>query len=351
MSALSTYLHHTLPHVWQRRGWAARLLWPLSLLYGAVWHSKRRHAARHTAAKLPVPVLVIGNVIAGGAGKTPTAIAVVQHFQKMGVAVGVVSRGYGRSADAPACLSIAAHTSAQEGGDEPVLIHQRTAAPVVVCAQRVQAAQALLAQCPATQLIVCDDGLQHLALPRDGEICVMDERGIGNGWLLPAGPLREPWPRRTTFLLHTAPPQSPAAAPPLPANQPTYQARRRLADAAVQAKGKQHLLADWAHAQQPVAALAGIAQPERFFAMLRHAGVQLHTTQALPDHASVAQMQAAAQRLLATGLPLLCTEKDAVKLWPALPQVWAVPLQLLPEARFFDDLTAWWQALEGKRET
>ena len=349
MSALSTYLHRTLPQVWLRRGWVARLLWPLSLLYGAVWRSQQRAAKRQPAVRLPVPVLVIGNVVAGGAGKTPTAIAVVQHFQRMGVAVGVVSRGYGRRGDAPACLSITATTSAQNGGDEPVLIHWRTHAPVVVCAQRVQAAKTLLAQFPATQLIVCDDGLQHLALPRDGEICVMDERGIGNGWLLPAGPLREPWPRRTTFLLHTAPPQSPDAVPPLPAQQATYQAQRRLADAAVQADGKQHPLAAWAHAQQPVAALAGIAQPERFFAMLRKAGMQLRATQALADHASAAQMHAAAQRLLATGLPVLCTEKDAVKLWPALPQVWAVPLQLLPEARFFDDLTAWWQALADKR--
>lgn len=341
-SRITAFLHRTLPQVWQRRGLAARLLWPLSLVYGAVWRSKQRKAARQPIAKLPVPVLVIGNVIAGGAGKTPTTIAVVQHFQNRGIQVGVVSRGYGRSADAPACLTVTDATSAQEGGDEPVLIHQRTGAPVVVCAQRLQAAQALLAQFPATQLIVCDDGLQHLALPRDGEICVMDERGIGNGWLLPAGSLREPWPRTTTLLLQTAAPQSPEVAPPIPADQPVYQAQRRLADTAVQGDGTTQSLAYWMHHNQPVTALAGIAQPERFFAMLRDAGLQLQTTHALPDHASAYQTHAAAQALLATGLPVLCTEKDAVKLWPTHPQVWAVPLQIQPEAGFFAALDVWW---------
>ena len=196
MPRIQAFLHRTLPAIWQSRNWAACLLWPLSLLYGAVWRSKQRRALRQPAAPLPIPVLVVGNVIAGGAGKTPTTIAVVQHFQSLGVAVGVISRGYGRRSDAPECMAVAASSAAADVGDEPLLIHRRTAAPVAVCAKRVQAAHALLQQHPQTQLLICDDGLQHLALPRDGEICVMDERGIGNGWLLPAGPLREPWPRK-----------------------------------------------------------------------------------------------------------------------------------------------------------
>lgn len=124
----------------------------------------------------------------------------------------------------------------------------------MVCAQRLQAARQLLHQHPDTQLLICDDGLQHLALPRTGEVCVMDERGIGNGWLLPAGPLREPWPRRTTMLLQiTASPQAMSEhnAPLIPPGQATFQAQRTLADTALRADGQQHALTDWIGSAKP----------------------------------------------------------------------------------------------------
>lgn len=351
MPRIQAFLHRTLPAIWQSRNWAACLLWPLSLLYGAVWRSKQRRALRQPAAPLPIPVLVVGNVIAGGAGKTPTTIAVVQHFQSLGVAVGVISRGYGRRSDAPECMAVAASSAAADVGDEPLLIHRRTAAPVAVCAKRVQAAHALLQQHPQTQLLICDDGLQHLALPRDGEICVMDERGIGNGWLLPAGPLREPWPRRTTLLLHTAPVASRTYAPTLPAGQAAYSATRQLASYAIQANGQSTPLGDWAASQQPVVALAGIALPERFFTMLAATGLHLHACHALPDHASASAMQALASTLQTSGMPILCTEKDAVKLWPVFPHIWAVPLELAPEAAFFEALQQWWTKIQQQRRT
>ncbi|MDO4794669.1 MAG: tetraacyldisaccharide 4'-kinase [Brachymonas sp.] len=366
MFALRAFLHQALPAVWQRRGWAARLLWPLSRLYAWGWRRHQRQAAQAPAPRLPVPVLVIGNVIAGGAGKTPTCIAVVQHFQRQGLRVGVLSRGYGRQATAPACLEVDGSTPAEHAGDEPLLIHRHTGAPVVVCAQRLQGARQLLQWHPDTQLLVCDDGLQHLALPRDGEICVMDERGIGNGWLLPAGPLREPWPRRSTILLQIASPytapadtsQRTPATLPIPPGQAACHARRSLAEHALRADGQRHALADWAQAGQAVTALAGIAQPERFFSMLRAAGLQVASSAALPDHASSAELLQHAQCLLAQGLPVLCTEKDAVKLWPHLsqrpqapqsPQLWAVPLALQAEPAFFTALNDWWQAQQTLR--
>lgn len=358
MFSLRAFLHRTLPTIWQRRGWAARLLWPLSRLYAWGWHRHQRQAAQAAAQAptpaLPVPVLVIGNVVAGGAGKTPTCIAVVQHFQSQGVRVGVLSRGYGRQASAPACLAIDWHTPPEHAGDEPLLIHRHTGAPVVVCAQRLQAAQHLLQQHPDTQLLVCDDGLQHLALPRDGEICVMDERGIGNGWLLPAGPLREPWPRRSTVLLQIASPHTTAATLPIPPGQVAYRAQRTLADSALRADGQRQSLAGWVQSGQAIAALAGIAQPERFFNMLRAAGLHVANTAALPDHASSDELLLHAQSLLAQDLPVLCTEKDAVKLWshlpqlPQTPQLWAVPLVLQTEPGFFAALDDWWQQQQAQ---
>ena len=335
----SAFLHRTLPRIWQQRGLASMLLRPLSALYGLVWRWQRRRAVRSNRTRLPVPVLVIGNVVAGGAGKTPTTIATVQHFQSLGIPLGVISRGYGRSADAPDCVCITPDIDAAIGGDEPVLIHLRTGVPVVVCADRTRAAQQLLKLYPQTRLILCDDGLQHHALLRDGEICVIDERGIGNGLLLPAGPLREPWPRAVDIVLLTGQPDPPLTIPP---GQAAYQASRTLHDHAMRADGRQHALAEWVRLQQPVIALAGIAQPERFFSMLEGLGLTVAERHALPDHANHDTLAGLARELLSRRMPVLCTEKDAVKLWDMLPQAWAVPLVLTPERAYYAAQSAWW---------
>jgi tetraacyldisaccharide 4'-kinase len=320
-------MREALQRAWRGRGPLARLLWPLSLLYRAV---AGLHRTLYThgllrAERLPVPVLVVGNVIAGGAGKTPVVIALVEQLRARGLAVGVVSRGYGRSGDA--CLEVQAADDAGRAGDEPLLVKRRTGVPVFVAPRRADAARALLAAHPGTRLIVSDDGLQHHALARDIEVCVFDARGAGNGWLLPAGPLREPWPRPVDFVLHHG----------RPAGIPGYGMERRLAPHARRADGKQVALAELRG--QPLRAIAGIANPGSFFAMLRAAGLTLAAAEALPDHHRFDAAWAAASGTL------VCTEKDAVKLWALRPDAWAVPLELEIPRAFWDALA---QALAPK---
>lgn len=314
-------LHAWLLDTWRRRGLTAHLLWPLSWLYGRLQAramAQQKARARHPDAQ----VIVIGNVVAGGAGKTPLTIAVVQHLLQRGWQVGVISRGYGRhSADT---CAVTADSRPDEVGDEPLLIQRRTGVPVWVARERLDAADALLRAHPQVQVLVCDDGLQHLALGRDLEICVMDERGIGNGWLLPAGPLREPWPRPTDLLVHH--PQQPFAQ--------GHAVDRHLASQAMDGRGQRQALAGLKG--RPVDALAAIAKPERFFDMLRAAGLTLRHRHALPDHDRLDGWRPAAD-----GTPLLCTEKDAVKLWPHAPDTLAVPLELTVPPAF-------WQALDRR---
>ncbi|MDD0837178.1 tetraacyldisaccharide 4'-kinase [Curvibacter sp. HBC61] len=308
---------------WQRRGWVPRLLWPVSAVLGGLVALRRGLYRRGwlRSERVPAVVLVVGNVVAGGAGKTPTVLAVVERLRQQGLAVGVVSRGHGRHTRD--CREVQAHSLATEVGDEPLLIQRRTGAPVFVARRRAEAARALLAAYPATRVIVCDDGLQHLALQRDIELCVFDDRGVGNGWLQPAGPLREAWPRPVDLVLHTG--EQPAFA--------GYRAQRRLAAQAVNRLGEQRPLASLRG--HPLHALAGIAQPNRFFDMLRAAGLPLARCTALPDHHDFGQ------GLPPAGAPeelWLCTEKDAHKLWPHWPQAWAVPLVFEPEPAFWADL-------------
>jgi tetraacyldisaccharide 4'-kinase len=309
-----------LTSAWLQRGWLAWLLWPLSVLYGLLVRLRKTlyQVGWLTSERLPVPVLVVGNVVAGGAGKTPVVMAVVQHLQARGVRVGVISRGYGRSSQA--CLEVLPDSAVQDVGDEPALIKRRTSAPVFVAARRVQAARALLARYPHIQVLVCDDGLQHLHLQRDLEIGVFDDRGVGNGFLLPAGPLREPWPRPLDLILHTG--QQPAFA--------GFRAKRSLASHALRANGSQVALADLVPGK-PLLALAAIAQPEAFFAMLRAQGLPLADTMALPDHHDFSQWAGNADG----AYTVLCTEKDAVKLWAKEPAALAVPLNFEPEPAFW----------------
>ena len=321
----------SLQQAWLKRGLLARLLWPLSLLYAALGAARRwlYRISVFKTERVAVPVLVVGNVIAGGAGKTPVVIAIVRHLQARGLQVGVISRGYGRrTVD---CREVTPDADARDVGDEPALIRHATAAPVFVSRRRGDAAHALLARHPRIRLIVSDDGLQHLALARDIELCVFDDRGIGNGWLLPAGPLRETWPRRCDFVLHTG--ARPAFA--------GYRAERRLADHAVRRDGRCVPLS--ALAGQPVIALAAIAQPEAFFAMLRAQGIAPVRCIALPDHHDFDGWQPPAD----VRGTLLCTEKDAVKLWHIAPDALAVPLVSTPEPAFFEALDAKLSSLDG----
>jgi tetraacyldisaccharide 4'-kinase len=308
-----------LRQAWGHRGLLAWLLWPFSCVYGAL--VALRHLGYRTGLfkshRVAAKVVVVGNVVAGGAGKTPVVIALVRHLQSQGVAVGVISRGYGRHVEDPRnnCLEVLPQSNVKDVGDEPALIKQACAAPVFVATRRVEAARALLANYPHTQVIVSDDGLQHYALQRDVEICVFDDRGVGNGFLLPAGPLREPWPRGIAdipqWIVHSG------SHPALPGG---FHAPRALARFAVRKDGSQIPLADLRH--QALAAVAAIAQPEAFFSMLRSQGLNLAHTEALPDHYNYDSWL----RLSDKGLTLICTEKDAVKLWQSEPNALAVPL-------------------------
>ena len=326
-AANRSWLEHGLTRVWRQRGPVAWLLWPISLVYGALIALRRAlYRGRWLPVRRsPVPVLVVGNVLAGGVGKTPVVMALVRHLQASGLRVGVISRGYGRRGSG--CLEVQANSSAHEVGDEPALIRRSTGVPVVVAEQRADAADALLAQHPDTQLILCDDGLQHTALHRDFEVCVFDDRGLGNGFLLPAGPLREPWPRPVDLVLHTG-----AAA-----TFGGHRVQRQLAPEALRQDGSRMPLTELKGAAQPLLALAAIAQPEQFFAMLRRCGLPLARTLALPDHYDFDSFNPNEFK----GYTLICTEKDAIKLWPLAPTALAVPLQLTLPTAALAQVDAW----------
>lgn len=306
-----------LQRAWLRRGPLACALWPLSLLYRAAAALDRGFyaAGLKPVRRLPVPVIVVGNVIAGGAGKTPVVLTIVQHLRQRGIEAGIVSRGYGR--DGGDCLEVRPDADPKTTGDEPLLLRRKSGVPVFVAPRRHDAGVALLQTYPATRVIVSDDGLQHHGLGRDVEVCVFDARGTGNGWLLPAGPLREPWPRAADLVLR----------PDGVSGIDGFGLQRALAAHAQRADGTQIALSELAGRR--VHALAGIASPQSFFAMLRAAGVQPQRTIALPDHHDFADAAS-----LDAGATLVCTEKDAAKLWRVRPDAWAVPLQVQLDAGF-----------------
>ena len=311
---------------WRKRGFAACTLWPLSLLYRALsgLHRALYRLDILKVERAPVPVIVVGNVIAGGAGKTPLVMALVQHFRQQGLQAGVVSRGYGRKGKH--CLEVLESTPISESGDEPALLLRGLSAPVFIAFKRIDAIKALLSKYPATRVIVSDDGLQHHALARDIDITVFDDRGIGNGWLIPAGPLRQPYQVDQPgpgLVLHTG--QSPAFK--------GYVSTRQLAAFAVTADGHQIALSSLK--SRSLTAIAGIANPENFFAMLKAKGLQLRRTIALPDHYDFSGYAWP----VSSDEVVLCTQKDAVKLFnlPHLKvyNILAVPLEFLPEPAFF----------------
>lgn len=318
-----------LAEVWSRRGLTAWLLWPASLIYGFITGGRRYFYARRLfkTNRLPARLIVVGNVVAGGAGKTPVVMALVMHLQARGWRVGVVSRGYGRRASN--CREVMDDSTADEVGDEPVLIKLTCHAPVFVAPRRFDAGAALLKCYPQTQIIVCDDGLQHHALHRDLEICVFDDRGVGNGFLLPAGPLREPWPRPADLVLHTG-----VNAALRQGNNAGFQngyiARRTLAGYVLRKDSSSVPMAELRG--KPLHAVAAIAQPDVFFAMLRHHGLTLAATESLPDHFSFRNWVSAAP----PGHTVICTEKDAVKLWRSHPDALAVPLVMIPQPEFLE---------------
>ncbi|CDG84640.1 tetraacyldisaccharide 4'-kinase [Janthinobacterium agaricidamnosum NBRC 102515 = DSM 9628] len=317
---------------WLRRGPLACALWPLSLLFRGL--SGVRAALYRSgilkSSKLPVPVIVVGNIFIGGTGKTPLTIWLVQALREAGLTPGVISRGHGskdrQGGNQP--RPVLADSSALQVGDEPLLIAQHGRCPVMVGRDRAQAGRALLAAHPDVDVLITDDGLQHYALQRDIEIILFDGRGTGNGWLLPAGPLREAPSRRRDFTVVNAPVLSPrllaaVAGPSGAATQMQLAGEfaERLAD-----RSERLLLSQLAGAGKNIVAAAGIGNPGRFFSMLRDMG--LHFAELpLPDHHDFLDRPFAA---LDAQL-ILITEKDAVKCAQIEhlkddPRIWVVPV-------------------------
>jgi tetraacyldisaccharide 4'-kinase len=302
---------------WLNRVWydgAAPPWWllPLSLIYGAAAGSRRYLYAKHwrRAIRISSPVIVIGNLSVGGTGKTPLVCWLVSRLTEMGFRPGVVTRGYGGSSRTVRLIGAADDPDIV--GDEAILLARRTGAPVAIGRDRPAASRLLVNT--GCNVVVSDDGLQHYALARDCEIVVIDgDRRFGNGWLLPAGPLRES-------------PGRMAGADAVVVN-----GGRALVDGALSmrleaksavglAGGTIKALNEFAG--QSVHAVAGIGNPERFFNMLRSHGIEV-IGHALPDHArfQAADISFDDQR------PVLMTEKDAVKCAPlAGPRHWYVPV-------------------------
>ena len=329
--------HAWLSALWQRNppSASARLLQPLSVLYGWLARAHRGLYSsglrrRHKAAR---PVVVVGNLLAGGAGKTPAVIAMAQALQARGRVPGVVSRGYGRAGTG--VMLVDRTSPADLVGDEPLLIHLRTGAAVAVGGDRVAAAARLCAARPDIDVILADDGLQHHRLARDVEVWVFDDRGVGNGLLLPAGPLRQRLPDSVPdgcLVLYSGGRRS----TPLPGHlgQRRLHGLVALQDWWSDPTAQGEPLSAWRGRE--VTAAAGLARPEAFFAMLEGHGLRLRRLP-MPDHASFATLPWPAE-----AIDVVVTEKDAVKLRPermAPTRVWVARLDFELEPAFIAALS------------
>lgn len=303
--------------IWYRAARPPLPLRLLSRLFGLIVMVRRAAYASGLcrARRLPRPVVVVGNLTVGGSGKTPLVIWLAERLRAQGMRPGIILRGYGGSAErGREPHRVEPDSDAAIVGDEAVVLRRRTGLPVVVCRARARAAQRLLLE--GVDVILADDGLQHLGLARDCEIAVLDaQRGLGNGYLLPAGPLREPATRlaevdivvvngegEAARAAAAAAGLGQAAGRPGPLIMRVGGERLRPLDEAGETVALSSL------AGQEVHAVAGIGNPERFFAQLAAAGLRVRA-HAFPDH----HRYRAADLTFGDALPLLMTEKDAVK--------------------------------------
>ena len=300
------------PRFWWQPG-RGFLLSPLAALYGAVASLRMRRTGRSAG----VPVICLGNLTVGGAGKTPLTLWLANRLRERGLRPGIVSRGYGGSARLP--RPVGKEDSPAEVGDEPLLLARRSGAPVWVGRDRAAAGRALLAAHPEVDLLLCDDGLQHYRLARDVELAVFDDRGAGNGWLLPAGPLREPLSRLGAVDAVIC---NGLADPRLPAGVKRFDMRLtpgvfyRLED-------PQQTCPPAQLAGRRLHALAGIGDPARFFRTLEALGLSF-SRHPFPDH----HAYTAADLTFAAGSALLMTEKDAVKCAALTAgEAWVLPVE------------------------
>jgi len=321
-----------LDQYWYSQNPLAWLLLPLSWLFCAVAGLRRLMYQKRllTAYSVKAPVIIVGNISVGGTGKTPLLIGLCGYLARHGYRPGVISRGYG--ADTEGEHSITPGDDASVCGDEPLLIRQRTGCPVVVGRDRVAAAQKLLAE-NTCDVVLSDDGLQHYRLNRDIEIAVVDAlRRFGNGFCLPAGPLREPVSRldRVTMVVHHGD------------ENERYNFSLRFGDAVNLDTGAHRAVGSFEG--EVVHAVAGIGHPERFFDQLRSAGLNV-IAHGFPDH----HRYSAGDVEFDDDAPVLMTEKDAVKCGPLLAagqaggtdrNFWAVPVDAVLSDRLGRDLAA-----------
>ena len=308
-----------LDHYWNTRNPVAWVLLPLGLLFCVVATLRRMlyRAGILSSTRLPVPVVIVGNITVGGTGKTPLIIALCELLAQRGLKAGVVSRGYGARIEGE--HRVAENDTADICGDEPLLIKQRTGCDVVIGADRVAAARKLLAESDC-DLILSDDGMQHYRLKRDIEIAVIDgNRKFGNGFCLPAGPLREPVSR----LKHTDMQITQGTT------DDTYHFDLVISDAVNLVTQERRGLASFSH----VHAVAGIGHPQRFFNQLRSIGLELH------EHAFADHYRYSANDLeFGDDLPVLMTEKDAVKCKSFQNRkLWSVPATTILSYAFKND--------------
>lgn len=331
--------------IWQTPGLISTLLLPLSwLVWLFVVLKRKRWQKQPPARPAQVPVIVVGNLVVGGTGKTPVVIALVKGLQARGWHPGVISRGYGAQPAGADARAGTAPLDPARFGDEPSLIASATGVPVAVHPKRALALSTLLRQWPEVDIVISDDGLQHLALARDIEVVVQDARGLGNGRLLPAGPLREPRSRLNTVDLiitnataadtreAVTNPHRHKPVPGMPAHVPQLRMQLQPVSCTHLQTGEVIPWARWRQrfATARIGAVAAIGQPERFFGMLRRLGVTLDATLALPDHDTYNNPPF---DKLGTAL-ILVTDKDAVKCLPTTDaRLWSV--QVSP--RFSDE--------------
>jgi tetraacyldisaccharide 4'-kinase len=326
-TAVRSWAHQRVRRAWQRRGVLALLLYPLHLVHRC-WRGLRAIGYRLGMAapvQLPVPVIVIGNLTAGGTGKTPLVIELVTALRARGWSPGVISRGFGGRTGHAALVE--GDTDAKVCGDEPLLIRYATGVPVAVGPDRIAAARLLLARHAQCNLLIADDGLQHRRLARDVELAVLNSAGLGNGWLLPAGPLRDPPERLQSVdavVLH-------GPVPRVRIYTPFYRMFTSVHEAASLSLPARHIsLVELAREQQEqklrLLALCAIGSPERFFSQLREYGLRFDA-RALPDHDTIDASMVPADRYDR----ILMTQKDAVKCHQDArlgrdPRIWVVAL-------------------------